>query len=134
MAEQVNDQADLLSQDDLRNWLVQEIKDATKALELRVRDASALVMAHCAGETTLIEANDAFNRHFHRWGEALPGASVSEGALDAEIVKAIDEGTGAYHSSGALGPGHVGRTKRYGGDLRGRGGDWRQLEFPVNDN
>jgi len=74
----------------MRQWAQQEIRDATKALELRVRSISELAAAYSAGEITAKEANDRFDQHQERWGEALPGASAADGRRDAEILEDMD--------------------------------------------
>ena len=79
-----------LSPADMRDWLRQEIKDSAKALELRVREATDLVTAYSAGEITAEEADERQSRYHHRWGEALLGATVSQGITDEQILAKID--------------------------------------------
>jgi hypothetical protein len=80
-----------LSPDDMRVWLEQEIRDATKALDLRLREATTLVTAYCSGELTPAEADERYGCYFHRWGEAIPGVFVSDRHTDDQIVNAIDQ-------------------------------------------
>jgi len=51
----------------------QEIKDLTRAVELRMHELTELVTAYSAGEITAKEADDRHFAYHRRWGEALPG-------------------------------------------------------------
>jgi hypothetical protein len=87
-----------LSPKDMQGWMRQEIKDATKALELRIREATDFVSEYALGNLTPQEADERWSRYQHRWGEALPGATASEGLTDDEITRKIDQTRGDYTS------------------------------------
>ena len=87
-----------LSAADMRDWLSQEIRNATKALELRVRDATDFVTAYSAGELTPEQADERQWRYLHRWGEALPGAMAGDHVTDKQILDRIDASQGEYSS------------------------------------
>jgi len=74
----------------MRDWLHQEIKNSAKALELRVREATDFVTAYSAGEISPEQADERHSHYLHRWGEALPGAFVSQGTTDEQILAKID--------------------------------------------
>ncbi len=96
------EQPDYLSAEDMRIWLGQEIKDAAKAFELRLREATEFATAYALGKLTPKEADERHSRYYHRWGEALPGISASETVTDADILAAIDRASeaaaGAYRT------------------------------------
>jgi hypothetical protein len=85
-----------LSAADMRNWLQQEIRNAAKAFDLRVREATDFVTAYSAGELTPEQADERQWRYLHRWGEALPGAMAFDHVSDRQILKRIDESRGPY--------------------------------------
>jgi hypothetical protein len=92
--ENAEEKVEYLSPDDMRQWLRQEIADSAKALELRLKEATAFVTAYGAGKITPEEANEKQWQYLQRWGEPLPprGASTS----DEQILAAIDEFEGPY--------------------------------------
>lgn len=88
-----NDQAipEHLSPADMRDWLRQEIRDASKAVELRLTEASELVMAYGNGDLTPEEAHERHWRYLRRWGEALPGVVSGDNMTNEEIIQRIDQ-------------------------------------------
>jgi hypothetical protein len=78
------------SPQDMRLWAQQEIKDVTKAVELRIRELTDLVTNYSAGEITPKEADERKDRYEHRWGEALRGCSTGPNVTDEEILTKID--------------------------------------------
>jgi hypothetical protein len=80
-----------LSPQDMQSWLVQEIKDAAKAFELRMREATGFVTKYALGELTAAEADEHHCRYYHRWGESLPGLSASETVTDEMLLAAMDK-------------------------------------------
>jgi hypothetical protein len=88
----------LLTMDELEDWLEQETRDSIKAMELRVREATSLVVAYSLGKITREEANERFHRYEHRWREALPGTNAGADKRDKAIVAAVDEAQGHYSS------------------------------------
>jgi hypothetical protein len=78
------------SSKEMEGWLRREIADATKALELRIKDATHLVAAYSRGELSADEAEERSYQYSLRWGDALPGAARSQGLSDEEILKRMD--------------------------------------------
>ncbi len=72
-------------------WAQQQIKDAAKAFELRIREATSLASAYSAGEITPEKASELQSRYYHRWGEALPGVSVTDTMTDKQILADVDK-------------------------------------------
>src|SRR5580698_11001684 len=85
---------DYLSPQDIRIWAEQEIKDARRALDLRVKDLTQMSTAYANGTLTPEQADEAHSRYYHRWGEALPGATTSEFVSDDEILTMVDKARG----------------------------------------
>jgi hypothetical protein len=81
---------------DMRQWAEREIKDATKALELRRKEVAEIVRAYSVGEITPEKAHELQARYQHRWGEALPGATVGDGLSDERILADIDKAAGPF--------------------------------------
>jgi hypothetical protein len=69
-----------------------------KAFELRLKEATDLVTAYSLGDLTPEQADERSWRYQHRWGEALSGASVSDGVTDEQILSKIDQTRGKYFS------------------------------------
>jgi hypothetical protein len=89
--EDASNEFDFPSSKEMEGWLQREIADATKAVELRVKDAKRLVGAYSRGEISKEEAAELAHRYSSRWGDALPGVLRSEGLTDEEILRRIDE-------------------------------------------
>lgn len=89
---QENDDAatDMLTPSEMRGWLKSEIADAAKAFDLRLREASDLVVSYALGELTPTQARQRLAAYDERWGEALAGASAVADAADHAIITAID--------------------------------------------
>jgi hypothetical protein len=81
---------DVLTPEELQSWLAQEIKDSAKAHELRVKDATKFVEEYRGGKISGEEVMERLHAYDRRWGEALSGASASEGLTDEMILNAID--------------------------------------------
>jgi len=100
---------DTISPPEMRRWLKEEIADLTKAMQLRVTEATALVTDYAAGKITPQEAKERLEKYDRRWGEALPGASASKGVTDEEILAAIDraaaQAPGSFETRFARGSG-----------------------------
>jgi hypothetical protein len=101
---------DYLSVGDIRQWAQREVKEATKALELRKNELTDLVTAYAAGEITPQQADELHSRYCQRWGEALPGVVVLESLTDDQILAMIDRAVGNKGST------------RFTERLRGKGG------------
>jgi len=86
-----NRDEEVLTAKDLQNWLRQEVADSAKALELRLREATALVADYSQGKISPEDAAQKTYAFSRRWGDALPGTSAAPGRSDAEILEAIDK-------------------------------------------
>jgi hypothetical protein len=79
--------------EDMRQWLQQEIRDLTKATELRVKDATDFVTAYALGKITPEEAEDRLSRYQSRWGDSpIPGVATEENTPNDEILRRLDDG------------------------------------------
>jgi hypothetical protein len=76
---------------DMQDWLYQEIRDCTKALDLRLRDATDFVAAYASGKLSAEETASRLFRYRERWGDALCGATAGDNSKDDDIISAIDE-------------------------------------------
>jgi len=86
-----NSDHDAMTPSDMRNWLVQEIRDVLKGQELRIKDATEFVTAYCLGEISAEEASRRFDLYTDRWGDAILGVSTSEDMTNAEVIKRRDQ-------------------------------------------
>jgi hypothetical protein len=85
------DDGETYSPQDLRDWLRQEIRDLTKATELRLKDATDFVTAYAVGEIDAEEAARRLNRYQSRWGDSpIRGQATTEEMSNDEILKQID--------------------------------------------
>ena len=78
---------DILTPQDMRDWLQQELRDLTKALELRVKDATDFVTAYAVGEITAEAAMSRLDEYQSRWFEPIPGVKSDNGMPDTEILR-----------------------------------------------
>jgi hypothetical protein len=85
-----NEESEHLSVADMQDWLRQEIMDATKAAELRLKQASELVIAYAKGELSPAETSERLFDYDQRWGSALRGATAAAHLTDEQILKRID--------------------------------------------
>jgi hypothetical protein len=85
-----HDRAGTLSVGDMQEWLKDQIRDSAKAHELRIKDATGFVTAYAQGKLTPQEALDRLVQYDRRWGEALLGTTVREGATDSDVLAEID--------------------------------------------
>lgn len=89
---------------EVRDWLLQEIKDSSKACELRIREAVSLANSYALGEISAEQAEERLWKYEQRWGEALPGAYVAGDTADVQIVEAIDTAKGPYTTLRSIKP------------------------------
>jgi hypothetical protein len=82
---------DHLTVQETQSWLRQELSDLAKAMELRTRQAQALVNDYGAGKITPQAAEQLLSDYTRRWGEALPGTHASPSATDEMLLASIDE-------------------------------------------
>jgi len=87
---------DYLSPRDISSWAHQEIKNAGKAFELRVKELTDLAFTYSAGEITPEQADEKHSRYYHRWGEALLGTTCREGVTDEHLLLEIDKAAGSF--------------------------------------
>jgi hypothetical protein len=85
---------EILSPEDMQQWLQREIADCTKAVELRLKEAASFVSAYAGGQITPEEADEKHWRYLQRWGELLPAHGPS--TTDEQIIAAIDNFEGPY--------------------------------------
>jgi hypothetical protein len=76
---------------EMQDWLLQEVKDSAKALDLRLREATDLVREYTTGKLSAQQAADALFRYQQRWGDALFGATAGREVTDDQILAAIDD-------------------------------------------
>ena len=101
-SDQEDSPEDYLSPQDIRGWAEQEIKNAQRALALRIKELTDLSSAYSSGKLTAEQADQAHSHYYHRWGEALPGATASDSITDEEIMAQVDKASGQF-----LGPRQV---------------------------
>jgi hypothetical protein len=82
-----------LTREEMRQWLEQEVRDLTKATELRLSDATEFVMAYALGKMTATEAMERLTRYGNRWGDSpIPGVYTDKNMTDDEIIRRLEEG------------------------------------------
>jgi hypothetical protein len=78
--------------EDMTSWLHQETLELTKAMELRMKEATDFVSAFASGRITAQEAENRLQRYQDRWGDsAVPGVTIVEGMTDEDILKKLDQ-------------------------------------------
>src|ERR1039457_7188651 len=83
-----------LSPADMRSWLQREVRELSKAFELRVKDATEFVTAYALGELMPEQANERMRRYIRKWGDSpIPGVVTNERMTNEEIEKRLDEMT-----------------------------------------
>jgi hypothetical protein len=88
---------DFLTPDEIRQWAERQIKEATKALELRTKEVTEIAKAYSAGEITPEKADEMHSRYYHRWGEALAGVTLGDGMkTDEQLLAEIDKAAGPF--------------------------------------
>jgi hypothetical protein len=81
-----------LTPQEMQEWLQQELRDLTKAFELRVRDAADFVTAYALGNITVEQAMGRLSKYEDRWGDSpIRGVSVDEAMTNEQILKLLDE-------------------------------------------
>ena len=66
----------------MREWLAQEIQDLTKALELRLQDATDFVAAYSAGKISATEVTERRHRYDIRWSDPIYGVHAYKGKYE----------------------------------------------------
>jgi hypothetical protein len=81
-----------LTPDEMRDWLRQEIRDLTKAFELRINDATDFVTSYALGEITATDASNRLSAYQHQWGDSpISGVTVRDSMSNSEILKKQEE-------------------------------------------
>ena len=75
---------------EMKEWLEREIREITKAAELRIKNATSFIDGYATGKLSGQEAAEELFRYSRRWGDALPGVARSDGLDDTEILARID--------------------------------------------
>lgn len=88
--EEPNEGQEHLSVTDVQGWLRQEIMDITKAAELRMKQASEIVLAYAKGELTPEETSQRLFEYDERGVSALRGATAQTHLSDEEILQRMD--------------------------------------------
>jgi len=83
----------------MQDWLLQEIRDCAKALDLRVKEAADLVAEYAAGRLSPEQAADRLFTYQERWGDALFGATAGMHTTDEQILASIDSARAQQWSS-----------------------------------
>ena len=87
----MQDDNEQLSPDEMKGWLAQEVRELTKALELRLSDATDLVTNYAAGVLTPEQANERLERYMDRWGDSpIPGMHIGEQMSNSAIIEELD--------------------------------------------
>jgi hypothetical protein len=87
----VKKQDDKLTPEDMVGWLQQEIRDLSKEMELRIKDATDFVTAYALGKITEEEMHHRQMAYLCRWGDSpVPGVMVQEGMTNEEITNRLD--------------------------------------------
>ena len=81
---------DTLTPAEMRQWLQQELRDVTKATELRVNDAVDFVNAYSNGQLTQEQAMERFRTYSNRWGDAIRGVNTDAEMKDGDILARLD--------------------------------------------
>jgi hypothetical protein len=112
-----HDEPKLLSADDMRRWLGEEVRNVLKECELRVRDATGFTTAYAAGELSPKEAHKRLSRYEERWHDALEGIYASSFKTDDAILAAIDKAERSDRSFLARLDRRAARHRKSGHDL-----------------
>lgn len=92
-----SDELGPLTPADMLNWLKQELRDMSKATELRTQDAVDFVTAFANGQISEKEVTKRLSAYGSRWGDAIPGVMTTENMTNEEIIRRLDgslSGTG----------------------------------------
>lgn len=87
---------DFLSPKEMHEWAHFELREIAKATELRTREILDLTARYSAGEIAAEQANELQSRYYHRWGKAIPNATLGHSLdkpipSDEEIIASMDK-------------------------------------------
>jgi hypothetical protein len=72
-------------------WLQQELRDVSRAGELRTQEATAFVTDFALGRISEEEMVQRKSIYTARWGdETIPGVSTEDGMTNGEIMRRLD--------------------------------------------
>jgi hypothetical protein len=80
-------------------WLAQEVGDLTRALELRMRDATDFVTAYTLGKITATEAMGRYRSYYSRWDEPIPGIASDKSMTDDDIIRRLDQEVSRFRAT-----------------------------------
>ncbi len=76
---------------DMVQWLQQEVRDLSRAMELRTQEATSFVTDFALGKISEEEMMKRKSIYTARWGdEVIPGVLTEEGMTNSEIMKRLD--------------------------------------------
>jgi hypothetical protein len=91
MANEGESDDDVMSPDDMLEWLALEVRRTTKAFELQVRDATDFATSYARGKIDADVAMKKWMRYHERWGGSpLGGLLTPEHMSDSEILEVVD--------------------------------------------
>jgi hypothetical protein len=91
MAKPEADEFGPLTPADMVQWLQQEVRDVTKASELRIQEATKFVTDFALGKISEEELLNRKSIYAARWGdETIPGVLSEEGMTNGEIMRRVD--------------------------------------------
>jgi hypothetical protein len=89
VAEQTpNDDENLYSPDEMKEWLRLEIRQIRLASARRIEEASSLVEAYASGDLNRLDANERLGEYEEKWGEVAKDLEVAS-ELHEQAVNAI---------------------------------------------
>jgi len=72
-------------------WLRQEIRDISKATELRLQDATDFVTAFATGKISEEQLSNRLSIYHDRWGEEpIPGVRTDDKMTNEDIIQRLD--------------------------------------------
>lgn len=75
---------------DMVSWLKQELRDLSRATQLRTQDAVDFVTAFATGRISEKEVTERLSVYGSRWGDAIPGLMTTENMTNEEIIRRLD--------------------------------------------
>jgi hypothetical protein len=77
---------------DMVQWLQQELRDLSKATELRTQEATGFVTDFALGKISEEKMMKLKSVYTSRWGDSpIPGVMTDEGMTNEEIMKRLDD-------------------------------------------
>ncbi len=79
-------EGDNLTPEEMREWLRQELADLTKAMELRVQDATDFVTGYALGKLSPEQAMKRLSTYEYRWGDSPIQGVITDPAMTNEAI------------------------------------------------